>query len=196
MNRPMTTWSHRLLALALLLTLAASAYYGPVLALMAAHERYNEEIDNTALRLQKLRGIAAEKATLERRLAARGPAGLAKTYQLQGSTEALAAAALQDHVRALVQEAGGKLKTTNPLPVTAESGLTRIGVSARMTLDVTGLQKMLHGIETGTPLVFVDKLAVRPGRETFQEAAAARADIELLVDMDVSAYARNVDAAE
>lgn len=199
MTRPRTTWSHRLLAVALLLTLAASAWYGPALAMVSAHHRYDEELANATLRLEKFRVIAAGKAKIERQLASRGQAGLAKAYQLQGGSQALAAAALQDHVRSLVQQAGGKLKTTNPMPGEIEAGLTRIGVSARMTLDVQGLQTMLHGIETGTPLVFVDKLTVRPGRDAFQgldAAGGSPSGAELMVDVEVSAYAPGVDGEE
>ncbi len=65
----------------------------------------------------------------------------------------------------LIKSYAGPLKTValTPviLPVTQDSGFTRVAIRAQMQGGTEVLQKVLHGLETARPLLFVDNLTIR-----------------------------------
>ena len=92
------------------------------------------------------------------------PLDLSQVY-FPGETATLASADLQEYVGRSIAKASGKVIETAVLEfegVAADASDRRIGIKASFDIGNDGLLALLHELETGLPLVFVDKLAIRP----------------------------------
>lgn len=111
------------------------------------------------------------------------PLDLSQIY-LAAGTSTLASATLQKLVVQSVAKASGKIVETTSLDVAqdeAEPANQTVGIRASFDIDNDGLLTLLHGLETGLPLVFVDKVSVRrlPGDGNGKDTSIMlRADIE------------------
>jgi general secretion pathway protein M len=179
----------RLLALGLLLALLLAGQ-ALVVGPLVAEWRTNEAlVAQSQELLHRYRAIAATRPALKRQMDALQEAELAALY-LEGASDALAAAALQEGVRALVAEVAGELHSTQILPATSEHGLRRIALRVQLGLDTAALQTLLHALETGRPLLFLDNLVLRA-----RQGRARRTDVEaddpvLEVALDLYGYLR------
>lgn len=82
---------------------------------------------------------------------------------IQGASDAQAAAALQSRINSVVRSAGGDLRSVQSLPPesSAAEGVSRIGVQLQYIGTIHNLRRLLYELETGTPLLFVEKLEMR-----------------------------------
>jgi hypothetical protein len=109
-------------------------------------------------------------------------------YFLAGSTDALAAAGLQDQVRALVIEKGGSIRSIQPMPGVAVDGLTRITLRVQMAGTIETLLEVLYALETGTPILFIDSLDVQKRDEGQGGSDPGAASGRLAIAVDLSGY--------
>jgi general secretion pathway protein M len=133
----------------LALGLAALAALAPF-ARMAAVE---EEMAATAEQ------IAQQERLL--RAAARRPAHAARDMLLAGETSGLAGAELQRVITELARRSGLSLRSTHVTPPKREADLAAIGVEVSLQGQTEGLRTFIHAIETGTPVLFIETLAIR-----------------------------------
>jgi hypothetical protein len=110
------------------------------------------------------------------------PLDLSQIY-LAADTRDLANANLQQHLAQSITRASGKIIETSALDFVeyeAQPVEGGIGVKASFDIENDGLLALLHGLETGLPLVFVDKLSVRrvPGEPTGTAPEKLRVDLE------------------
>ena len=82
---------------------------------------------------------------------------------IQGASDAQAAAALQNRINSVVSSAGGDLRSVQSLPPESsdDDGVSRIGVQLQYIGTIRNLRRLLYELETGTPLLFVEKLEMR-----------------------------------
>lgn len=190
MTADATSATQRLLALALLITVLAVLWVGVVLPVRSAYQTANERIDTLAHELARLRSLAADRPALESRLdRLRNRAG-SDTLFLRGATAALAAAELQEHVQVIVGRAGGAVMSVNTRSMTVADGMQQVPLAVRMQITLPGLSQALFELETGAPLVFVDRVAIR---SPVLAAAAGGGTVEpqLSVDLDLTAFAQS-----
>jgi general secretion pathway protein M len=174
----------RFAALALLLAVVALPLLAIMGPLLDAHAARDAEIAELQAKAMRLDAIAATKPELTRHrdeLTARRDRS---SLLLSGASEALAAAALQNSLKAAAARAGGELRSTQALAVTEDKGFRRIAVRALLATDTDGLRTLLHAVESARPPLFVDALEVR-GRARQDEADEPRLDIRI----DVFGYA-------
>jgi len=81
-------------------------------------------------------------------------------HTLSESSPSLAAAALQDRLKVAVGRYGGRIESTQVLPILNEGAFTQIIVSATMELTLGSLQSVLHEIESVAPYLVIEGLAV------------------------------------
>jgi len=161
------SWGHRLTALALLALLV-----GGVLVLlvdqvwMARYHFYRDRLEEQQGQLERLERMVASREPIQQLIAQIQQDHHVATQYLPQAAPALAAADLQQRVRAVVEAAGGTLQSTQSLPSVEEGNAVKVTVSASMMGDPDSLPKILHGLESQTPLLFVDNLQVsaRPTR--------------------------------
>lgn len=168
----------RLAALALLLAVVVLPYLAVVAPLLAAHAGREAELAELEDKAARLAGLAAARDELARQrdeLAARRAQG---GLLLSGASEALAAAALQNTLKAAVARAGGELRSTQALAVSEDKGFRRIAVRALLATDAEGLRTLLHAVESARPALVVVGLEVR-GRARMAEGDEPRLDVRI-----------------
>jgi general secretion pathway protein M len=130
--------------------------------------------------------LASLTARLARQLAGGRGADL-RALMLQGETAGIAGAALQRLVNDHVSAAGGKATSFQLLPPRESGGTTRLALGLAMRIDIEALRDVLHAIETGEPLLFVDDIAIRaPQNAAKSEEGDALGPLE--VTMQVSGF--------
>jgi len=95
------------------------------------------------------------------RAAARRPAHAARDMLVAGETSGLAGAELQRIVTELARRSGLSLRSTHVAPPKREADLAAIDVEVSLQGQTEGLRAFIHAIETGTPVLFVETLAIR-----------------------------------
>jgi len=178
----------RALALALLVALLG-ALAGAVA--LPAWRLYREDGRALAERRERIARLAALAGDLEprRRQLAGLEARLARSpYLLPEASSALAAAALQERVKAAVEGSDGKLVSSQTLrPRAGEEGIEEIGLNVRLQTTTEGLRAILHALEGGRPYVVVDRLVVvRARRPTLRQRLRARRPPPARPPLDVS----------
>lgn len=161
----------------------------PVVLDYSETDRRIEEIREQLSRYQRL---AAMRPALENQMRQSAAETTTEGYYLRGGTDALAAAWLQDRVSALVQGSGGSLRSIQPMPGTDEQGFRRITLRVQMTATNEALVEILYGLETGTPVLFIESLDIQSryirhrSNKVGQEAAPEA--LLLTVGFEVSGY--------
>ena len=168
---------------------------GVAIMIMAAVVPYMQlgEVDGTLERNQHellgLRGQISQEGELRKEnmsLAAVDES--ASRLLLEGETTGIAGANLQKMLSGLVAEHGGAASSIQILPPKDDGNLVRISMSLSISVNIDGLRDILHALETGAPLLFIDDLAVRSDTGSFG-AADPHFMGPLDVTLQVSGYA-------
>jgi len=176
-----------LLALSLLIAVVA-AFLAVTAVPLAATYRNNvtaiAEARDLYARLARL--AAANAPYLEQIAEIQGQFDQQALY-ITGGTDALAAADLQDRVKAAVQGEQGTLRSVQVLPAQDEDAFRRIGIRAQLLVTTAALGRILYQLETSEPMLFVDNLDIqnRPVRVANGETAP---DAVLVVSLDIIGY--------
>ena len=178
----------RLLALALLASAALGAWVGivePVKLRFAEHDRTIEQSRDLLSRHMR---IARERQQLEAQLTALRETQSTLGRLIEGDSVELAAAGVQNKLKALTEANDAELKSTQILP--AEDGETFRKVAVRVTMmaDTEAAQAVFHALETATPYLFLDRIDLRgPKRRSRRK----RKNLGILqVRFDVFGYLR------
>lgn len=151
--------------MALLLALApVIALWSGVVAPLA--ELYGERADQLASRrrlAQRMSLLAADLPALRERAAAmvksEGPA----VRLLDGASDALAAASLQNRMQEMVAAAGARLTSVEILETSAAGDYRRIGLKVSLSAPWPVLVGLLRAIEQSSLPMVIDGLQVRAG---------------------------------
>ncbi|MFO1420116.1 MAG: type II secretion system protein GspM [Candidatus Competibacteraceae bacterium] len=185
-------WSQRLAALLLLALVVGGAFFLLVdQGLLGSYRYYQTQVEQLQGRLEQLQRMAASREPIQQLIARiEQDRGVAAQY-LPQSAPALAAADLQQRVKAVVEAAGGTLRSTQALPPVEEGSIVKVTVSATLTGDTDSLRKVLYDLESQTPLLFVDNLEVA-ARETRPRLSggklASYTRVQLSAQFEVSGY--------
>lgn len=111
----------------------------------------------------EIAAVADQIAQQERllRAAARRPAHAARDMLVAGETSGLAGAELQRIVTEQARRSGLSLRSAHVAPTKREADLAAIGVEVSLQGQMEGLRAFIHAIEAGTPILFIETLAVR-----------------------------------
>ena len=181
-------WVSRLAALALSAGVAFALYLFVVAPIVAGYAETGAAVAQAAELLDRYRRVAAARPALQERLdALKARQSEIGTY-LGGGTDALAGAELQELVNATVAKGGGGLRSVQILPVKADGGFRRIGVRVQMTATIAQVLRVLHGLEAGSTLLFVDNLEVSNRRARRRRNQPVELDPTLLVRLDLFGY--------
>jgi general secretion pathway protein M len=186
----------RALAVLILLAAIALVYLAVLQPLIDGYASAGQSIADDAAALARFRRVAAELPRRRAELTALRQRQAASEGFLQGTNEALVAAQIQNRLKALVEAAHGELKSTQVLPVQEEGKYRRITLRAQMMLDMAAAQKVLYGIETASPLLFLDNLDLRVHIGGDRHRERANPDPPLDVRFDVYGYMRGGKAPE
>jgi general secretion pathway protein M len=177
-------------ALAILVLVAAVAL---VLAILLApvlmlHKHYDDAIETWSTRLSTYRRVAAQAPALRSALDAMRTKD-ARRFYLKNTAPNLAGAELQELVKSTIEQAGGRI-TTSQSPAPREDGSFRqIVANVQFFATTPNLQRILHALETKEPLLVVDNITIRPTNAFRGFKPAVGQEPEVNVQLDVSAWA-------
>ncbi|MCB1853016.1 MAG: type II secretion system protein M, partial [Gammaproteobacteria bacterium] len=114
---------------------------------------------------------------------------------LEGESQAIAGANLQALFKQIVQNAGGRLESTQVLPASASGVIEWIGIRAQFSGDIETLQQVLHSIEFNKPILFVDNIEIRTRHmRVSRRNPTSQSQVQSLsVSLEISGYRRNED---
>lgn len=150
----------RLLAIALLLLCT-----GVVVQLVAwpAWRMYRDDrqaVEQQRDQIERFKRIAKRAPEIKQRLQELEERRKRDQYVLTEGSTILAAAALQERVKAIVEQSGGRLTSTQVPPAVAEGAYNKVTVKVRMSVTTPALQSILYELESGVPYLVVDNVAV------------------------------------
>jgi general secretion pathway protein M len=182
----------RLAALLILLGGIGLVYLALVQPLLDDYLDTRDAIVDASSALARYRGVAADLPQRQKELAQLRQRQATSEGFLQGPNDALVAAQIQNRIKALVEAAHGELKSTQVLPPQDEGKYRRLAIRAQMTLDIGAAQRVLYGVETASPLLFLDNVDLRAHMIDRRRERGANPpnDNELDVRIDVFGYVR------
>ncbi len=190
-------WGQRLGAFALLLLVVVGTLYLVVDHVLVARYRfYRERFEQQQGRLEQLERMAASREPIQQLIAKIQQDRNITAQYLPQSAPPLAAADLQQRVKAVVEAAGGTLRSTQALPPVEEGNAVKVAVNATVSGDTEILQKILYDLESQTPLLFVDNLDVsaRAVRQRLPNGRlAGYTRVQLNIQFEISGYLRKED---
>lgn len=159
-NRNIQRWLAVGLLAALLLILLVAVFVPAV----SKWIELREEKDQLAIKLRQYERILAGKDTIVKNMGSVKEAIQEQNYFNSQNTEALASAEVQEFIKKVIVDAGGRLSSTQALPVKSKDKFSLLTVSVRMTGNSEVLRSVLYRLETSTPLIIIDQLDIRPMR--------------------------------
>jgi len=187
----------RLVAVLILLGGIGVLYVALVQPLLDDYLGTREAIADTRSLLARYRGVAADLPQRQKELAGLRQRHATSEGFLQGSNDALVAAQIQSRIKALVEAAHGELKSTQVLPAQDEGKYRRLAIRAQMTLDIAAAQRVLYGVETASPFLFLDNVDMRAHMidRRRERGGNPPSDNQLDVRIDVFGYMRAAKAS-
>lgn len=152
--------------LAVGLLIAVMLIVGTAVLFPAASKWMELHDDKIALarQLKQYERILAGKDAVAKNMESIQEEILEQGYFNSQQTESLASAELQEFIKKAIVEAGGKLSSTQALPVIEKDKFNLITVSVRMTGNIEVLRGVLYRLETSTPLIMINQMDIRPMR--------------------------------
>lgn len=118
--------------------------------------------------LPQLRAQVAHEDKLRKEHEELAALGQDKSLLLEGDKTGVAGANLQSLVNSLVSVNGGSASSIQILPPKEDGNLMRISVSVSINVGIQGLRDIIHTLETGTPLIFIDDVTVQAIHDDFR----------------------------
>jgi hypothetical protein len=151
------------------------SYYETTARRLAERQELVQRYQSAARDLPRLRAAAAQGQD-------RPPD---RDLLLTGSSDAVAAAALQSVLKVLVELEGARLNSAEMLPPESEDNVVRrVGVRIAFTGNLTLLATVLEGVETTRPVLSVGNLDIHTVADLNEEGE----DHELAIIMDVYGF--------
>jgi len=180
----------RATAVALLLGVLFVVYSLTLAPVLGAYAQVNGAIAQTNELLVRYRQIASQRPVLEKQLERIAAKLLASGVYLEGDTDALAAARLQEIVNAKVESGGGRVRSVQILPSKADGDFRRVGVRVQMSGNITAVARILYAFEAGDTYLFVDNIEVNNRKSRRRRNGDENTDPELLIRLDLTGYVR------
>ena len=179
-----------------LLALIAVIYYGVAAPLFAQYQAARQSTTQLHMALERYQRLGRTLAPRQAELVALKQEQAAEQGFLEGASETLLAAQIQNRIKTLVEQVHGELQSTQALPTETEGKLRRIVVRARMQVTLPGAQQVFYGLESDSPLLFLDNLDMRAHvAERRRDRGAPGSDDSMLdLRFDVYGYVRGAKA--
>jgi len=178
----------RALALAILIGVVGGLYYGivrPIVDNYGATRASIEQLQDTLMRYQR---AARDLAPRQAELTALKQRQSAQDGFLQGANDTLVAAQIQNRIKALADATKGELRSTQVLPSQDEGKLRRITVRGQMSTTLPGALRVFHGLESVSPLLFIDNVDMRARPAQLRDRSAAVNTDVIDLQFDVYGY--------
>jgi general secretion pathway protein M len=171
-----------ILALAVLLPVAAVAALA-----WTGHRHYDDALFTMTRQVKSQMAINATRPKLMEAVEVLKAKDV-KKYFLKGGTPALAGAELQDLVKAVLEQNGGRVQSIQTLAPKDVEGYRQLSATIQMSINVPNLRRSLHAIESKEPYLFVDNLTIRSQSGFGYKPPPGAPEQEHFVQFDVFAF--------
>ena len=184
--RTLSPEESRRLALGILAGVVVAVVAAIAIPVWLAPRHYDAALADLTDKFERYRRIAATRPEVVRSLE-EVRSKEARKFFLRSGGAALSAAEVQESVRQFIEANGARL-ITMAVPASKDEGRYRqVLVNVQLTANIQTLRKILHRVENGTPLLFIDNLMVRSQvPATFKPGPGA--EPEMFVQFDVYGY--------
>lgn len=152
------------LAVALLLVVLAAAWAAVAAPLLEWHADRAGVLQQRTTLARRMAQVAAGLPDLQRQAAAAAASGPVAATLLDGSTDAVAGATLQQLIQDMAGRAGATLSSTEALPAETVAAYRRIGVRVALSAPWGVLVELLRAVEEASPQMLVDDLQIHGTR--------------------------------
>jgi general secretion pathway protein M len=183
-------WIGRAAAILLLMAVIGSAYLFVVPPILANYSDNKAAIADARGLLGRYQHLAAARPELEAQIAQLEQGRGAQGTYLTGSTDALAAAELQNRVKGIIDANGGKLRSIQSVAGKADGDFQPVTIRVQLVAPIAALQSTLYQLESTKPYLFLGNVDVsaRRARRRTRNAPAETADPQLTVRFDLYGY--------
>jgi general secretion pathway protein M len=153
----------RLLALGLTFIVLALVWLAVASPLIEWHSERAERLDQQRTLERRMEALTERLPELRQAASAgarAGGTGPAAASLLEGATDAVAAASLQQLVQDMATRAGATLSSAETLPVTQTGSYRRIGLHVSVNAPWSVLIRLLQAIDSAAPRMLVDDFQV------------------------------------
>lgn len=150
------------LAVAILLILLLAVWQGAVAPLLALYGDQTDELEMSRQRVAMMTRLGDQLPALKQQWEQTKSSGAAqKSLVIEGASDALAAASLQDQLRGMAANAGTTLVSVENLPPdTVQTVYHRIGLKISLNAHWSVLVALLKEIEESNPPLIVDDVQI------------------------------------
>jgi general secretion pathway protein M len=179
----LTPLHHRLLALLLLAALLALFVAAVYFPLQRAHQHYDEAIEDFQDRTARYLRVAALKPQVEQNIAELKQRNAGRFY-LKASAPALAAAEVQQLAQDVLDKHALKVESTQIVAHKDDPPRRKVTVNFRLRGKLEPIQQALHELESMTPYLFLDNVAIRSSVvRNFRPVPGIEPDVLLQFDL-------------
>jgi general secretion pathway protein M len=180
----------RIVAVALLATAALLVHALVVEPYLAVRHTAEAELAETRAALARMVGLTDRLAERREVLAALKRRRGAAEGLLQGGSETLIAAQLQNRIKILADAADAEVRSVQVLQARSEAGFRRIAVRGQVQGSLAGIQKLFYEIESARPYLFLDNVELRAVQATSRSRDESKRDGTLDVRFELYGFAR------
>jgi general secretion pathway protein M len=153
----------QILALGITVVLIVIAWVGVVGPALSWYGGRAEMLAQRRVLAGRMAAIAATAPALQAQLQAAAASGPPKRAVLEGATDAIAGAALQQQVQDMTSQVGATLTSAESLPPVQAGEYRRIGLHVSVTAPWTVMVALLVAIQNATPQMLIDDLQLQSG---------------------------------
>ena len=179
----------RTLAVVLLLAAIGGTWSLIVEPVMTKYRLSAESIVQSEALIERYSRIARMREPREKQLATLKRLAPSTGGYLEGASDTLAAAKLQNRVKGVVATSGGQIKSSQILPPRDDGNHRAIKIRVQLSADIASLQAIFYLLESENTFLFLDNVDVRRKRARRRRNKSAD-DGRLTVRSDVSGYVR------
>jgi len=179
----------RTLAVVLLLAAIGGIWSLIVEPVMTKYRLSAESIVQSEALIERYLRIAKVRRPLEKQMISLKRLGPSTAGYLEGASDTLAAAKLQNRVKGVVATSGGEIKSSQILPPRDDGNHRAINIRVQLSADIASLQAIFYLLESENTFLFLDNVDVRRQRTRRRRKKPAD-DGRLTVRFDVSGYVK------
>jgi general secretion pathway protein M len=151
----------RLAALGLLSAVALALVFGVALPIVDKFQDLAQALEDERRQLREYQAFAAQDSALAG-LEERQKAVIELGEFLPGETELDRRSNLQAALSRLAEEAGIRITSARQLPDEERGPFKLVGMGLNLTTDIESVQKLLYGVETAKPYLFIESADISP----------------------------------
>ena len=107
---------------------------------------------------------------------------------LAGPEDAIIVADLQTRLRSLITARNAELSSARALQPKSRDGLEHLGLALQIRAEMKSIHEVLHAIETGTPLLFVERADLRLDERGAAAGRARSAESIAPMTLEIAVY--------